>query len=81
MVNRLALMLCVLIVAGCCAAPHYTSQPLTKPVRPVLPAVHEGELACLPDDTYRRIVERERLRREYAEKLEAIIQSTHAEGK
>lgn len=70
----------ILITAGSgCAAPEvrYVIEPLPLPARPVLPAIGEAELMCLSDDAYHRLVERERLRREYAEKLEEIIKATH----
>lgn len=75
---RSVMTLVVLLVGGCSS--HYVSQPLPLPVRPVLPAVYQGDLSCLSDDTYARLVERERMRREYTERLEAIIQSTHSKG-
>lgn len=64
-------------LSGCGAAPvRQVSQPLPLPERPLLPRVYEAELMCLSDETYRRVVERERLRREYAEILETIIRAT-----
>lgn len=67
--------------SGCATPPDvgYVTQPLPLPARPVLPRLTATDLACLPDDAYRRLVERERLRREYAEELEAIIRATHHE--
>lgn len=67
-------------VAGCATEPRYVTTPLSRPERPVLPRVYQSELMCVPDEAYRRQVERERLMREYAEKLEAIIDATRAEG-
>jgi hypothetical protein len=46
----------------------------------VLPTIKPDELQCLSDDAYSRLAERNRLQRQYAEKLETIIQSTHAQG-
>jgi hypothetical protein len=63
-------------LSGCAAPVRQVSQPLPLPERPLLPRVYESELACLSDESYRRIVERERLRREYAETLETIIRAT-----
>lgn len=59
--------------SGCATEIRYVTAPLPLPPRPVLPTVSTQELAPLPDVVYRVIVERERLRREYAEELEAII--------
>lgn len=59
-----------------CTAVSYVSQPLPLPERPLLPAISADELSCLAPETYRRLYERERLRKEYAETLEAIIGAT-----
>lgn len=70
----------LLLLAGCASAPpqvRYLSTPLPLPPRPVLPALPGAELQCLSDATYRDLVRRDRLRRDYAEQLEAIIRSTH----
>ncbi|MDY6979203.1 MAG: hypothetical protein SV201_04940 [Pseudomonadota bacterium] len=58
----------------------YVTQPLHRPERPLLPAVSEEELSCLAQGTARKLTERQRLRREYAEKLETIIDGTHNQG-
>ncbi|WP_427501382.1 hypothetical protein ACQE3E_06685 [Methylomonas sp. MED-D] len=50
--------------------------PLTRPTRPVLPAITAPELTCLTDDAYAKLAERNRLQRQYAEELETIIDST-----
>lgn len=47
--------------------------PPYVPLRPVLPRLSADDLSCLSDDVYRRLVTRQRLRREYAEQLEAIL--------
>ena len=49
---------------------------LSRPERPILPALEASEIACLADDVYRRIVMRDAMRRWYAEELESIIDST-----
>lgn len=54
---------------------------LNRPARPVLPAISAAELGCLTDDVYRRLAERNRLQRQYAEELEVIIDSTRETGK
>lgn len=77
---RLGMILIMLLALSNCTSVQYVSQPLPLPARPVLPVVYQGDLSCLSDETYARIVERERLRREYAERLEVIIQSTHSKG-
>ena len=49
-------------------------------MRPALPAINAEELQCLTDDVYRRLADRNRLQRQYAETLEIIIQSTHEQA-
>lgn len=67
-----------LILSGCGTAPvEYVTTPLPLPPRPELPAIGGEQLQCLSDETYSAIVTRDRGRREYAETLESIIQSTH----
>jgi hypothetical protein len=67
-----------LIGSACSTVPEvrYVTRPLTAPARPVLPRVSAEDMSCLTDQAYRKLVERERLRREYSEDLEAIIRST-----
>lgn len=55
----------------------YVTQPLHRPERPLLPPVSEEELSCLAPGTMRKLTERQRLRRDYTEKLETIIDGTH----
>lgn len=73
---RPLLLALALLLAGC-GQTVYVTRPLPLPERPVLPQVYETELMCLSDDAYRNLVERYRLLRNYAERLEAIIRSTH----
>lgn len=70
-----------LAIGSGCAQPEvrYITRPLDLPVRPILPGIKPAEFGCLDRDTYRRLVERERLRRNYAEELEAVIRSTQPE--
>ncbi len=41
------------------------------PARPALPVIEAHELSCLNERTYRRLLMRDQLRRQYAEMLEA----------
>ncbi len=68
-------------LVGCSVAPEirYIQEPLTLPPRPVLPRLSADDVQCLTDDAYRRLVERDMYRRQYAEELEAIIRSTHGD--
>jgi hypothetical protein len=75
----------ILIMTGLtgCPAPlpaQIIQEPLTRPLRPVLPAIKAAELQCLSDETYFRLAARNRLARQYTEQLELIIDSTKDEG-
>lgn len=66
----------VLAAIGCQEKPvpiynHASSVP--KPARPVLPIVQPAALMCLDDETYKELLLRDTLRRQYAEKLEVLI--------
>lgn len=66
-----------------CPAPlpaQIIQEPLTRPVRPILPAIKAADLQCLSDDIYFRLAARNRLQRQYAEQLELIIDSTRETG-
>ena len=43
------------------------------PARPTLPTVAAHELQCLSDDVYRRLAERERVRKQEAAELRALL--------
>lgn len=77
-----ALALAMTLALGGCSTPQvrYVTAPLPLPPRPELPTLTGNQLQCLSDEAYKAIVRRDRLRREYAEQLEAVIRSTHAEG-
>jgi hypothetical protein len=74
----IAMIIVAVVIPGCSPQPtRYVSEPLPLPVRPVLPALSANDIACLSDDTYKRLLARDLLRRQYAEELEAIIRATH----
>lgn len=50
---------------------------LPLPPRPTLPSIDSRLIECLSDETVRLIIERDRLRKAYADQLELIIRSTH----
>lgn len=73
----LAAVLAGLLLGGC----SWWDDPLDGdpvtfycPERPALPALIAEELACLSDEAYRKLLERDRLRREYAEDLEVYCE-------
>lgn len=79
MPKRLTLIALILTMTGCLSpapAPALVPSPLPLPARPVLPAIKGFELECLSGDVYRRLADRQRLQRHYAEELELIIKST-----
>lgn len=66
----LALIFAMALVAGCgkvCVKPKFDPPP-----RPTLPTITEAELQCLSDATFSLLLQREQMRRNYAEDLEAI---------
>lgn len=76
-----------ILIAGCTATPPvkeklvdklvYVTNPLTAPARPTLPTWTAKDMSCLSEPMKQKIRDRDRLRREYAEDLEALINSTH----
>jgi len=79
LVKYVLLVLAMLILTACTpkVQMRYVTQPLSRPERPVLPHVKADELECLAKDSYQRLYDRQRLLREYALTLEAIIDTTH----
>jgi hypothetical protein len=69
----------LMVIGSGCTSTQYVIEPLLLPQRPVLPSLSAADVSCLSGAVYRRLVERERLRREFAEKLEAVILSTHVD--
>lgn len=68
--------LLALTLSGCGWMPTRTvlvCPPVPETIRPILPPVTSEDLEPVTDNTYRRLLERERLRREYAEDLETIL--------
>lgn len=55
----------------------YKTAPLYAPARPVLPTWTGSDMECLSEDVKEKIRERDTLRKNYAEQLEVIINSTH----
>lgn len=72
----MALLLVWIIIGSGCAHTMVTA-PLPLPPRPVLPAITSVELSTIQKEIRLKIIERDQLRRAYAEELEAVIKSTH----
>ena len=64
-----------LLLSGCAGdpPPRVVAPDLPTVPRPVLPKLTAEDLACLSEDAYSRVLERDIQRRQYAEKLEAVI--------
>ncbi len=60
---------------GCCTTPGQPRLPLPPPIQ--YPTVKSAEMACLSDQTYLALVERDSLCRARVRTLENIIKSTH----
>lgn len=73
----IAVTVTTLIMLASCETVRYQQTPLTLPQKPWLPAIKSEQLECLSDDAYKNLVKRDLLRKQYSEKLEAIIKSTH----
>lgn len=83
--RNILLSVMTLIMTGLTGCPEplpaqVIQEPLTRPARPVLPAIKAADLQCLSDETYFRLAQRNRLHRQYAEQLELIIDSTMETG-
>lgn len=74
-----ALVLGAAIISSSCTTtePVFVQEPLTLPDRPTLPRIPADELACLADDAYEALVERDAIQASHIERLEAIILTTH----
>lgn len=73
------IMIGSLNLLGCAQQPViYVTQPLWKPARPVLPTLTKLDVQCLSKEAFFKLFNRDRLRREYAEELEVIIESTQS---
>ncbi len=69
----------IIMVSSCCANDvRHEPVLLPVPVESLLPAVAADEVACLDDDAYARLVERERLRKEFGDDCAAIIDANNA---
>jgi hypothetical protein len=70
------------LIQGCSETPVvYRTIPLPMPLKPILPTVKRGDLACLDDVTYKSLAVREMLLRKYIKECDVIIKSTHNDGK
>jgi hypothetical protein len=69
------------IGSGCAGTQvRYVAEPIPLPAHPVLPRITEEEANEIRGDVWRKIEERDRKRRQYAEELEAEICATWPPG-
>lgn len=54
----------------------YVTTPLQLPSRPTLPTWTASDMQCLSTEMKQKILDRDRLRKEYTDELEVIIKST-----
>lgn len=75
----LALASATILSQGCSTTtvPTFVQEPLPIPDRPVLPTVKAEDLACLSDEAYGALVQRDAVLAAHVRRLEAIIKTTH----
>lgn len=75
----LAVASAIISSQGCSTAPapRFVQEPLPIPDRPVLPVVKADALACLSDEAYGALVQRDAVLAAHIRRLEAIIKTTH----
>lgn len=69
--------LLIWLLAGC-TTHSYLYQPVPAhliPAKPELPKVMASELACLSDDAYGRLANRDRIRQQYEDELRALLEA------
>lgn len=71
----------ITLLAGCATTERvvYVQTELPLPDRPDVPTISPGELSCLSDDAYFKLVERDQMQFEHIKRLEAIIRTTYAD--
>lgn len=75
-----AILLLLYLLAGC-ASPRIEYRPIPAgliPVEPALPTIKAAELACLSDEAYERLALRDRIRKQYAAELRAVLEVQNA---
>jgi hypothetical protein len=59
------------MVLGCSSVEQRPDASYPAPARPTLPSISKEELQCLSPQTWQKLEQRDRMRRQYAERLEA----------
>lgn len=70
------LIIAALVALSACSQPLRQNICLERPVRPTLPRFSADDAQPLSGSAYQRLVARDVMRRQYAERLESIIDST-----
>lgn len=68
----------LLLMTGCAAPPeiHYKTVPASLiPDHPVVPTIPAADLKCLSDETYAKLATRDKLRKQYAKELRALLET------
>lgn len=68
----------IMILSGCATPPeiHYQTVPASLiPDPPVVPTIPAEQLKCLSDQTYDRLATRDKLRKQYAKELRALLET------
>jgi hypothetical protein len=73
--NKLTILVLAMVLTGCAARTEILIPALPLPDPPTLPTIPADEMLCLSDEAYEALVERDALRREYANRLRAIIEA------
>ena len=75
------LMVLSLSILGCASTPVekiiYKTTPLILPTAPTLPVWKSTDMQCLSTEVKQKMLDRDRLRKEYTEQLQSVIKSTH----
>lgn len=59
------------MILGCSSVEQRPDASYPAPARPTLPSISKEELQCLSPQTWQKLEQRDRMRRQYAERLEA----------
>ena len=71
----------MMLGSSCTRDIEYITTPLPIPPRPLLERISAEEASTIPINVWMKIVRRDMARRNYAEQLEVIVQSTHKDKK
>ena len=78
----ISLIVIILLIPACTEVQtKYITVPLSRPERPLLPKIPSSELECVSVGTYQKLYDTKRLMRDYAVKLETIIDNTNKKVK